>query len=146
MCDWHVSDQTVTRTEKVVEWRDIIFAFLLSPIDGSAIRPPTLFPVMHLLNSESSDAFVSPVRRSAGEQERGQGVREERMDRAVGIACAKALGTKAQGGLGTSLHAGLTEGTTLLKERKCSDQRLETIIEVLRYQDKRVCIRFSLVK
>lgn len=28
ICDWHVSDQTVTRTEMVAEGRDIIFAFI----------------------------------------------------------------------------------------------------------------------
>lgn len=51
-------------------------------------------------------------------------------------------GAKAQGRLGTSLRVGLTEGMTLLKERECSEQRLETIVEVLRYPDREFVLGF----
>lgn len=53
------------------EGRDIIFMFTFPPINSTAIHRLAPSPVMHLLNLESSSAFVSQVRRSVGEEKAG---------------------------------------------------------------------------
>lgn len=54
--------------------------------------PSALSPETYPLNSESGRAFVTQMKMSVGEEEWRQGIKEERMDWAEGIACAKALG------------------------------------------------------
>ena len=61
-----------------------------SSVNGTAIPSPALSPEMHPLNSESGHAFVSQMKTSVGEEEWRRGIKEERIDWAERIACAKA--------------------------------------------------------